>query len=119
MTTTIDLDTIRAHVERGAAVMDAQRPGWAELIDKDTFNIGDCAACVLGQSYENDTAYDEGFDNPFEAGAFELFGDAYGFDNNAPVLIEHGFSAPAGAEEVFAALDDEWLRVINERRTVR
>jgi hypothetical protein len=118
-TPAIDLEAIQAHVDLGAELMDERRPGWADRIDPDAFNIGDCTMCVIGQDYENDPAYDYRFNNPFEAGAFELFSDAYGFDNNAPVLIEHGFSAKAGAEEVFAALDDAWLRAIKQRRTVQ
>jgi hypothetical protein len=124
MTTTadqpIDLERIRKHVARGAAFLDEKRPGWADRIDLDSLSLEDCTMCVLGQEYEDDPAYDSSeFGNPFEAGAWQLFGEAFNFDDNAPVLIEHGFSEKGGNLAAWEALTNEWLRVLRERRAAR
>ena len=42
---------LRARVERGAALLDAEKPGWCERIDVPTLDIRDANHCVLAQVY--------------------------------------------------------------------
>lgn len=43
------MSTIQERVEAGAKWLDDNRPGWVDRIDLDTFYLGDCVTCVLGQ----------------------------------------------------------------------
>jgi len=106
---------IPQRVARGVALLDAKRPGWEQEIDLDTLEVEAPWHCVIGQLYRPEqTAFKE----PFEIGAIDLFGlDAYGFDDNAPVLVEHGFSAPrSDSMAEFDALTSEWRTVITARQ---
>ena len=42
---------LKARVERGAALLDAEEPGWAPRIDVPTLDISDGEHCVLAQLY--------------------------------------------------------------------
>ena len=42
---------LRKRVERGAALLDAEQPGWAPRIDVPTLDISSPRYCVLGQTY--------------------------------------------------------------------
>ena len=44
---------LKARVERGAALLDAEEPGWAPRIDVPTLDMGDGRYCVLGQTYDS------------------------------------------------------------------
>lgn len=46
---TVTLADARARARRGAALLDAQDPGWAERIDPGSLELADGAHCVLGQ----------------------------------------------------------------------
>ena len=45
------LETLRARVARGAALLDRDCPGWAARISSDRLAIQMCSSCVLGQLY--------------------------------------------------------------------
>lgn len=58
MTTVLEPETTTApewrnptlpEVERGAAWLDENVPGWANLIDTEDFDIGECERCIAGQ----------------------------------------------------------------------
>ena len=54
---------LKARVERGAALLDAEQPGWCERIDLDVLNMTSVGDCVLGQLYletDNDSSYSLG-----------------------------------------------------------
>jgi hypothetical protein len=109
------LDDIPERVTRGVALLDEKQPGWEALINLGHLDIGECENCVLGQVYRDQGP---GSLTPFEAGAIDLIGEyEYGFWNNAPALVLHGFSAGAGEDVTFDVLTAEWKRVIQERRT--
>ncbi len=111
------LADIRERVARGVVLLDEKRPGWDAQIDIDELDIDNCWDCVIGQLYRS--AWN-GEDEPFEIGAVDLVGSgAYLFDNHAPALVEHGFSAyPAEEDKTeYDALTVEWRRVISERRS--
>lgn len=42
-------ETVRAKI--GATILDVMRPGWADEVDPETLDLGDCEACVLGQLF--------------------------------------------------------------------
>ena len=42
---------LRQRVERGAALLDAEKPGWAPRIDVPTLNLASPNQCVLAQLY--------------------------------------------------------------------
>ena len=42
----------RRRVRRGARLLDHERPGWANEIDLERFDIGDSTRCVLGQLFD-------------------------------------------------------------------
>ncbi|MFF3443608.1 hypothetical protein [Streptosporangium sp. NPDC002721] len=114
-TATEQFPDISDRVARGAALLDLRAPGWAARVDPDTLDLEDCWHCVIGQLYRPEQTV---FKEPFEIGAIDLFGlDAYGFDDNAPILVEHGFSAPRrDSMAEFAALTSEWRSVVTARR---
>ena len=54
---------LKARVERGAALLDAEQPDWAPRIDLDVLNMTSVGDCVLGQLYletDNDESYSLG-----------------------------------------------------------
>ncbi len=109
----LTLSDIPERVARGVALLDEKQPGWEALITLGHLDIGECENCVLGQVYRDKGP---GSLTPFEAGAIDLIGAyEYGFWNNAPALVLHGFSAGAGEDIAFDVLTSEWKRVIQER----
>ena len=54
---------LKQRVERGAALLDAEQPGWCERIDLDVLSMTSVGDCVLGQLYletDNDSSYSLG-----------------------------------------------------------
>lgn len=49
--TTQTIDKTRQAVEKGAEVLDQIKPGWREMVNKDTLNISDTYDCILGQVF--------------------------------------------------------------------
>jgi hypothetical protein len=43
--------SIKARVARGARLLDQVRPGWADMIDMEVFDIEDLRYCILGQLF--------------------------------------------------------------------
>lgn len=43
------VDGLRDRVDAGVAWLDQHHPGWADRIDVDVLDLGDCYSCVLGQ----------------------------------------------------------------------
>lgn len=112
-------DTITERVRRGAMLLDASVPGWAQRIDDRDLNIRSCSRCALGQVYGG---YEDGMDALFpetNLRARDIFATAHGFEA-ATCFI------PASTEtEMWArarAVDDEarllaaaWLLEIRAR----
>lgn len=40
------------NVERGAQLLDEQRPGWYRTITLDELNMGDSSCCIIGQQFQ-------------------------------------------------------------------
>jgi len=88
-------------IERGAAFLDKDRPGWETRIDLGMLNIRSGSTCVLAQCYI-------GYDNGLRAlGFFARFFGAvgrYGFDIGAFEKSRY-----------YAVLTDEWRQFIANR----
>lgn len=61
-------------IQRGARLLDEQKPGWENLLTLDSLNLAICRACVLGQLYGT---YGDGKD-----ALGIIFGRSYGFSAN-------------------------------------
>lgn len=102
---------------RGAALLDARRPGWADQINTEILDINSPSRCVLGQ-----------------LGGFGKQRDALGLDSTAHMSISeitangpgalrerllngcygHGFSVSIRND----ALEPHWIKLIEARRGV-
>lgn len=91
------MSTISERVQRGAAWLDTERPGWAGEIDLGQLILSSPCRCVLGQLYGDYV----------DAPLVDEHGDQAG--------VEHGFNAALTGTE-YDALEAEWRRVITERR---
>ena len=97
--------TINERVAKGAAILDAKKPGWERQIDIASLQLADSCHCVLGQLYGH---YFDGLD------AIKLLHD--------PALIPGTSGAGAGFNTyphegmtVFADLDEAWISLVKER----
>ncbi len=93
--------------QRGAFLLDSERPGWFWEIDKETLDLGACAHCLLGQLFGH-----------FALGCdfFDIWQQA-----NSPysLVVGHGFEIADNAD-TFAAYDAlavAWLQEIDMRRS--
>lgn len=95
------IDEARARVAKGAALLDAQRPGWAQRIDIGTLDISKGCKCVLGQVFGG-----------YSTGYVALFGP----DMMAGVegVHEYGFCGHAPSGD-YRLLQDAWIEVICDR----
>lgn len=84
-------------VERGAALLDARRPGWDALIDLGKLDLNNPWRCVLGQTYGG---YAEGVDTLFHRDPGE--GYRYGFSS----VWDEGYDV----------LTESWRELITARR---
>ena len=93
-----------ARVERGAALLDARKPGWDSLIDLGELNMGDGDRCIFGQTFGDE------FDCGWSIGTRLLL------DDSLEKAVEHGFYEPGNCD--YAGLDAEWRSLIESRRAV-
>ena len=89
------MSTIEERVARGAAWLDSELPGWVAEIDLNRLVLSSPCRCICGQ------LYGEYADRP----------DAIWHTD-----AEHGFNVFSDDPSEWGALEDEWRRVITERR---
>jgi hypothetical protein len=113
----------REAVARGVALLDEHMPGWELKIDVGTLDMGDCDVCVLGQLVGEYTEglhqlgiYDRWF-APEEGVVTALYSEEAGyFEEAVPACTWYGFEgAWSHLERNYAALEQEWARVIKKR----
>lgn len=79
----VSLSTIVARVRRGADLLDARKPGWADKVDVNTLDMQSCTMCVLGQVFGD---YTEGLVY-LGVDGFSLYGTSdrylYGYSDNS------------------------------------
>lgn len=108
----MEADTYTARVARGAALLDATRPGWIDAIDLDTLDLHNAEFCILGQVYsDHGRMYAYGY----YAGRAALWPDDANMRERHS--HQHGFTIATGSIGFgFAMLDDAWRKLIATRR---
>ncbi len=104
-------DAIRG-VTSGAAILDAQMPGWERGVDLGTLDIRSTCNCVLGQL----------FNGSYVDGVRELFLQEEGINAALTTSHRHGFGSPhslfkgsAESNAWFNELRERWTDLIKER----
>lgn len=101
-------DEAHARVARGAAQLDAVRPGWFTEIDVGTLTLCNPCQCVVGQLTDP-------FD--FMRGLSELCRIRLSNLGGLVFASRHyGFDIESGTREDYALLQDAWLEAIADRR---
>lgn len=95
-------DYVVERVGHGAALLDAQKPGWALLVLTDYIDLTSENACVLGQVYGS-----------FGRGYQALRPYMPPSTTAAPQTMRHGFCV--GGMEELPLFKAEWGRVVDER----
>jgi hypothetical protein len=136
-----DLTTYRERVAKGAAVLDAEVPGWADRIDLDSLELRNTNQCVLGQLFDRPVTVprwqQRGYDSAeamvrdnfsiawatepicranYEAGKLVL-GKAMGLTEQAEVsdlTVAHGFD---DLRSSWALLDLLWASEVRARQS--
>lgn len=105
----IETLTIEERVENGVAFLDQVAIGWEHRINLQTLRLWACSSCVLGQVFGDYTDAVRIFDIE------EIEARALGFMAGAedPVWTRQQRDTD---EDVWDLLEDEWRRVIIERR---
>ena len=91
--------------QRGAALLDNIKPGWAQHINIASLDMNHPNDCVLGQLYGEYTG-------PL---CVKIFGDVGG-KQLLSLVFEHGFLCPSNKN--LRQLRNEWITLIEERRNV-
>lgn len=111
-------EQVRQAARDGAALLDVERPGWADRIVVDELDLTQCHACVLGQTYAGVAEADES--SGYEFGVRVLSGftdlpwaDHHYHSDSAKFATEYGFLGLSDRE--YAVLNEEWRRLIEER----
>lgn len=88
----------RVAAHRGAKLLDEHAPGWADLIADDVLDMCDPSVCIVGQVFGD---YNDGLKTLDASGGGVP--ESFGFQDNENAS--------------FTALQQEWIKEINERRT--
>src|SRR5262245_2417871 len=102
----ITIDEARRRVARGAALLDAHMPGWAQRLEPGLLTLESCSNCVLGQLFGNYVV------------AYQKLALPRGV-----VAAEYGFDLTAGESKgirrvQYGRLTDAWLEAIADRVVV-
>lgn len=99
------MSTITERTERGAALLDARRPGWWQRIDLDRLDLSDTCDCVAGQISGGVYITD-----------WTLAMEALGLETPA-LQAAHGFDATDGdGDRAYDALTAAWRDLIGQRQ---
>jgi hypothetical protein len=101
---------VAERVARGAALLDARAPGWAERVKLDALEMVSPCLCVLGQLFAAPPA-------PVERDGYWIGLERLGIPAhpvNRPAA--YGFAEENPDSGAYLALTDEWERVIAARR---
>lgn len=103
-----------ARVKRGAAWLDANKPGWERVVSLPALDMASRYHCVLGQVFEQE-AEAEGYCDGFEYGT-ELLPQARTAPDQRPVRL--GFDIEGTQPDGFgdySILHDLWVKEIGAR----
>lgn len=103
-----DIETCVERVNRGAQLLDEEKPGWQNEVIPDKLDMRSSSFCIIGQVYGD---YDEYVGVPFGLGEDMN-------DEAADDAIEHGFLTRRFDEDKdipWALLDLVWVTLLQER----
>ena len=117
----------RQNVAKAAKMMDAEVPGWYNLIDLDSFEMLSCSQCVLGQVFgakmEEKLTKILGAKTPPLISKEDRHFRSIGWSRGLTYLRERGiYDMPNGSSKynitsgAFAAATCHWVEEIAERR---
>ena len=99
-------------IERGAAWLDANRPGWRDEIDLDGLDLGSPCRCVLGQTFEKAVPefghFVSGYGVVWEA----VRAAAPGYETANEWMCQHGFESDEFVS--YEVLTDAWADYLQE-----
>ena len=102
---------VEDYVERGAKLLDEERPGWADMIYLEQLQMSDCSACILGQLYGD---YSDAVNT-----ILNVPGDEFGFDlPEAPRELLSPEDSVQQARNSYMHLRQLWVKQILIRRGV-
>lgn len=102
----------RKRVARGAALLDAKRPGWRDQINLKDLSLSSCTNCIIGQTFGPEYEADEanfGLGDPFGHGVQVLDledGEAY------RLVPRHGFDTDDHGTVTYAELNRAWRELL-------
>ena len=96
----------RARVERGAAWLDAQAPGWESKVDVGRLVMNNCSRCIIGQVF----GHFEEFVNLHSEGRVRRGWEAeeFGFDVDDQFPSAHGYVS-------YELLTEAWTDLLKRR----
>lgn len=104
-------------VQKGAAWLDEQKPGWVSVIDTARLDLSNCKACALGQCFGN---YYETVAHHRGTGSFgrdedgnNAWASARGFDRPFSIVYDE-----VARHAYFKTLTECWITVILARRFI-
>lgn len=104
--------TLESCVQRGAAFLDAEKPGWRDSINLATLRMDSGTQCVCGQVFRTDASTIEtGYDYALDAYGGSLWAEQHGFEQSHEVDEDTG-TRPYTYLELAAA----WSQVIAPTR---
>lgn len=99
----------RRRIARGAALLDAKRPGWRDQISPADLDLASCSKCVIGQAFgvAETTIRNEQFRHWHEA-LITLNDGSWG---TSEFTFEHGFDIDPETmpQEAYGDLRAEWI----------
>src|SRR5262245_29088193 len=101
-------------IARGAALLDARRPGWRENLDVDDLDMGSVTRCVIGQTLGVEHRPERYVGQRWAAALTELSGVLTRFsgwltESQRVWAAEHGFDVRFPTYDGgYARLTDEW-----------
>lgn len=105
-------ELIKSRVEKGAAWLDQQKPGWFYTIDLASLNLGCGQNCVLGQLWAEEARIKGTNTGGYLFVRTELEPDSM---ENSCWVREHGFQKDGPAGINYQMLDEAWIELIKAR----
>lgn len=107
-------------VNRGATLLDRERPGWHQEIDLEMFNMRNSCRCVVGQLYKI-VDKQRGVITCSVPWAGSRYDPTYGFDFDTNDYCNIGHDGNSDFEdtgEAWRLLEETWITLIEERKNM-
>ncbi len=111
-----DLETAKANVERGIALLDEKVPGWRSILNLSILDLSCGCNCILGQV---SGTFDRGVEEFLGIGRKRTNWAEWVRGDSHRAIVSHGFSIPYedGNDddlEEWSALQQAWLALLQE-----